>query len=135
MKAGSELIYFISETHYFSKDYSILNITLVGSLKKRNIDTFRSCVEQVSQSGAKCVIFNFRDVVPETTDLEDEVFALVKQLFMTIRERPALLRVSGVHPNLRPVFLAKSLVSAEEIVNNLADALQSFLPLDSRKSA
>ena len=134
MMKSEILFYFISETHYFEKDYSVLGVTFVGPLIMKNAGTFQDCLKQIYQSTAKCVVLNFRDVPSE---IAPEFLPLIHKLFATFREKPTFFRVSGVHPDLRKVFLEKGFLQPEELVNNLSDALNSLPPITSseKKSA
>lgn len=127
MKSSTDFFYFLSETHYFQKDYSVLGVTFVGTLTLTHRDAFQNCTEQVSKSLAKFVIFNFRDV---TIQLDPNFLPLIQKLLITAREKPAFIRLSGVHPDLRKVFHEHKFVQEDELVNNLADALNSLPPLD-----
>src|SRR4051794_5613427 len=95
---SNHLKYFLSETHYFERDYSILVVTLVGSLTEKNVPIFNQCIEQVSKSSAKWVIINFRDV-PSGSD--DTLIPSLRHMIDTVHKIPAGLRISGIHPQIR----------------------------------
>ncbi len=124
---NSNLVYFFSETHYFAKDFSILNVTLVGPLISKNLGIFETCVQEIIKLSSKCIIFNFRDVPPE---LDPNFLPIIESLMGHVRERPVQIRFSGLHPDIRRNFLEKKLVQEEEMTNNLADALNSIPTLE-----
>ncbi len=119
----SKLVYFFAETHYFSKDHSVLVVNIVGPLVKDNITTFEECGEEIFKSKSKWIILNFRDVSP---DVDLAFLPLLGQLQKKIRGKPAHLRLSGLHPDIRKVLQDQNLVFPDELVNNLSDALKSL---------
>ena len=117
------LTYFASETHYHQKNYSLLGITWVGTLSRSNTETLIKCLQEFAQSQSKFVIVNFRDVAPK---IDEEIIPLLKEFFQMVRNRPAHIRLSGMHPQLRVLFKDLGLADQNEMVNNLAEALQSL---------
>lgn len=117
----------MSETHYFERDHSILGVTFVGPLIISNQSRFLECAEQIYQSTSQCIILNFRDV---PADVDPEFLPMIQNLLMKIREKSALLRISGVHPDLRKTLQDLGYIQVDELVNNLADALSSLPPIN-----
>lgn len=122
-KIQSPLRYFLSETHYFERDYSILVVTLVGPISEENIPIFLQCADQISKSTAKWVIVNFRDV---PSILDKTLVPSLQKLLNLIRTRPAGLRLSGIHPQLRKVLEEQNIALEGEIASNFAEALDSL---------
>ena len=103
----------------------MLVVSIVGPLTKENQPIFKECNEEILKLSSKWIILNFRDVSP-LVDLS--YIELLDQLQKKIREKPAFLRLSGVHPELRKVLQEKQIVRPEELVNNLSEALSSLPP-------
>lgn len=122
---SSSLKYFLSETHYFERDYSVLIVTLVGSLTKDSQNAFTHCLEQVQKSSARWAIVNFRDV---SGDADEATYSCFTELSKLIRGRGVGVRLSGIHLKLRKELFDRNLFEATEVVNNLHEALES-LPL------
>lgn len=116
------LTYFLTETH-FSSEHSVLVITLIGELTKENDYVLQECQQQVGQASAHWAILNFRDIVGKH-DLE--CILALDQLFSIIRMKPCSVRFSGIHPRLKEVFLQKKLIHLDEVVNNLAEAMDQL---------
>lgn len=126
-KPNRGLVYFISETHHFERKSSIAVIGLVGCFVERNERLILECLDAVSRQACKAVVLNFRDVFPET---DASTAGWVKRMVGTARERSLALRVSAIHPLLREHLLRTGSVSEEDIVNNLAQALEVLTELD-----
>jgi anti-anti-sigma regulatory factor len=126
------LSYFISETHDFAKDYSVAVVTLVGSLSKETSPILLDCHEQLSRLKCKWIILNFRDT---QQGIDSHALATLKSLQQTIREKPIILKFSGVHPDMRQVFLSEKIVIEEDLFNNLAEALQFTSALHEKEVA
>lgn len=123
MKAQSKMVYFLSETHFFSKDQSLLVVNIVGPLTKKNMFIFRQCQEQIYRSRTKWVVLNFRDVPPE---FDVEFLPLFDELRVILMEKAAQVRFSGLHPQLKQTLTEQKLVQQADLTNNLAEALQTF---------
>lgn len=121
-KNHQRLIYFLAETH-FSEDHSVLVVSIVGPLVKENVATFRACFDEILKCTSKWVVLNFRDVTPT---IDPTIMDVLNQLQSSIRQKPGLLRLSGLHPELRVVLSEKKIILPEEVQNNLAEALESF---------
>lgn len=116
------LSYFISETHVFAQNYSVAVVTLVGSLSKETAAVLLDCHEQLSRLKAKWIILNFRDIVQ---GIDSSAIETLKELQRSIREKPTILKFSGLHPEMRQILLNEKIVVEEDLFNNLAEALQS----------
>jgi anti-anti-sigma regulatory factor len=116
------LVYFMSETHFFSKDYSILVVNLVGTINLDTASVLHDCQEQILKSTSKWVILNFRDVSPES---DSNTYQILRQLRQAVHNRPVVLRIAGIHPDLKNSLIKNDILKEEELFNNLADALQS----------
>lgn len=125
IQMSSRLKYFLSETHYFERDYSVLIVTLVGALTRENHGAFAHCLEEVQKSSAKWTIVNFRDV---SGDADDVTYQCFSELSKFVRGKGVGVRLSGIHLKLRKELFDRNLFEATEVVNNLAEALES-LPL------
>ncbi len=117
------MVYFISETQVTSKDQPLLVINFVGALTKSNLVEFEQCQEQVLGTKAKWIILNFRDV---SAGIDTEVLAFFDRFRLQLKKKSTQVRFSGLHPDLKTLLLGKKMIHTEEIVNNLAEALQSF---------
>ena len=58
----SRLMYFVSETHDFQKQQSVVVVNLVGPLVRENEAILQECIDGLGRSQARWLIFNFRDV-------------------------------------------------------------------------
>lgn len=117
-------MYFLSETHYFQQDYSVLIVTLVGPLTRKSEATFLQCLEEISKSTAKWVVLNFRDV---PGDLDSSFLPLMGQFKEISQQKAMNFKLSGVHPHLRGVLKEHQLADPDQLVDNLADVI-SILP-------
>ena len=120
---SSRLVFFTSESHFFLESYSVLSLTLVGSLTRENRLAFLECANQILQSDAKWIILNFRDV---DEHFDPEYVQLLGDLVLSIRKKGSAARMSGLHPGIRRQLLERELVAPDELTNNLAEALESI---------
>lgn len=111
-----KLTYLIAEKKF------VLVISFVGPLVRSNLSVFEECMREVEKRGASFIILNFRDV-PSSVDRT--VFPAVARLQKLIRLKPAALRMTALHPELRKVLDEQGLLRAAEVANNLGEALQS----------
>ncbi|MCM2324199.1 MAG: STAS domain-containing protein [Oligoflexia bacterium] len=108
-------------TYFLSEKGAVLIVTFVGPLVRANALTLEECIQDVAKSPATIVILSFRDV-PEVMD--PSLTGTLARLQNTVRQRGALLRMSGIHPSLR-IFMAEAgLLLMEEVCDNLSQALQ-----------
>jgi len=121
-KTVSGLVYFLAETHYPSKG-AVLVVTIVGPLVKGNVSIFQDCVEAILKTSAKWAVINFRDVSPQ---IDSAYIPILDSLLNSIRDKPAHVRLSGLHPNLKETLKSAKVLLSEELSNNLAEALQSL---------
>jgi anti-anti-sigma regulatory factor len=126
------LAYFISETHFYSKDYSLLVVNLVGSIAQETLPVLQECQEHIKNSASKFVILNFRDISQES---DASILSLFDALQKAIRQRPVMLKFSGLHPQLRKILIAEKILAEEDLFNNLAEALQSATALPVKEEA
>lgn len=109
---------------YFSSEKKgILILTLIGPLIRSNALILSECINVVSSSSARWIILNCRDIPPE---IDQSLAAPLARLQKTIREKPAELRISGLHPDLFVTFKKKGILREHEICSNLAEALQQI---------
>ncbi len=123
MKLKSKLVYFLSETHFFSQNQSLLVVNLVGALTKKNMHVFQDCQRQIDQSTAKWIVINFKNA---SSEMDAEFIPLLDQLRLSIYKKMAQFKFSGLHPRLKECLLQMKLAHPDELAINLADALQTF---------
>lgn len=126
-KTNRGLVYFISETHHFEQKRSVAVMGLVGSFVGRNEHSILECIDAVSKLSCKSVVLNFRDVFPE---IDPTTASWVRRLIDAAREKAISLRISAVHPVLRAHLQEEGSVGEEEMVNNLAQALEMVAELE-----
>lgn len=122
-KSNRGLVYFISETHHFDQKRSVAVVGLVGCFVDRNEHSIGECLEAVGRLSCKAVVLNFRDVFPE---IDASTAGWIQKLVRAARARVISLRVSAVHPQLREHLMRNGAISGDEVVNNLAQALEIF---------
>jgi len=122
-KSSKTLRYFLSEAHFYDKDYSILIVTLIGPVVEINASIFLECLNQISKASSKWVVVNFRDV---PSHLDPSFLYLFSYLRETVRRKGAELKLSGLHPHLKKMLQENELVHPAEIENNLAEAIESL---------
>ena len=54
------------------------------------------------------------------------VVPIFARLQKSIREKPAILKITSVHPQLRTFLQEMGILRTEELTNNLAEALQTI---------
>lgn len=113
-------------TYFLAEKNRILVISLIGPLAKVNTPTLENCIREVKERSPQWVILNFRDVPPE---VDKTVVPQIARLQKLVREKPAILRLSSIHPELKKFLEYEGLVRSDEVCNNLAEALKS-LPLE-----
>lgn len=127
-----KLVYIISETHFFSKDYSIAVVNFVGEMTKETISILQICEEQISKLNSKWLILNFRDV---SSTIDTRALEGLHQFHISIREKPGTLKLAGLHPTLKTIFLEKKLIDEQDIFNNLAEAIHTLSQISIKKDA
>ena len=125
----SQFSYFISEKDLSSQNGILLVIALMGPISRSNAPIFEKFLDELSQKQAHWVIINLRDV---EKDVERPMFPVFARLQKLIRDKPAELKLCGVHPELRVVLEQAGILRATEVVNNLAMALQTLSPRSNR---
>jgi anti-anti-sigma regulatory factor len=111
----------MSETHFFSQDYSILVVNLVGVINQETSPILQECQREICKSNSKWIILNFRDISQEGVQ---SMIPILVELQKIIRQKPVTLRFSGLHPDLRTLLVQEKAISEEDLFNNLADALK-----------
>ena len=124
--SNSDFIYFISETHHYKKNYALLGLTFVGAIHAHHKEVLLECLEKIKQSKAKYFIINFRNVFQV---IDPHIISVFDHFLKVIRSRPSVIRLSGVHPALKQLFIDQGLVESFEIVNNLSEAIKSLSSL------
>ena len=132
-KSFSRLMYFISETHDFQKQQSVIVVNLVGPLVRENESILQECIDSLGRSQARWLIFNFRDVPFES--LSPGIANAFYEWQLEARKRGMGLRFSGLHPQLRDRFMNLGICSSDELVDNLAIALQTLSILSQSRAA
>jgi anti-anti-sigma regulatory factor len=120
-KSKSSLIYFMSETHFFSQDYSVLVVNFVGSIDQQTLPIIHECRDEILKSKSKWIILNFRDISHQSDHL---MIGTLDELKKMIQQNSVVLRLSGLHPTLRSLLVQEKIVDEESLFNNLADALR-----------
>ncbi|OFZ55602.1 MAG: hypothetical protein A2428_12135 [Bdellovibrionales bacterium RIFOXYC1_FULL_54_43] len=118
MNDSEKLTYFIAEKN------NIVVISLIGPLLRGNAHVLEACMDEISRRHVRFVIVNFRDV-PNTMDRT--VIPALARLQRLIRSKPAVLRMSSIHPELRRTLETQGILRPEELANNLSDALKSLV--------
>jgi anti-anti-sigma regulatory factor len=117
LESPSALQYFIAEKN------AVLIVSWVGEFAHGTAEVIDKCRDEVVKSGAKWVIFNLRDLKPSMDRITVPVFARLQK---GIREKPAVLRLTSMHPDLRGFLQEQGVLRPEELSNNLAEALQGI---------
>jgi anti-anti-sigma regulatory factor len=99
-------------------------VSWVGSFAHEAVEVIEKCRGEVSKSQAQWVIMNLRDLKPAMDRTAIPTFARLQK---TVREKPAVLKLSSVHPELRSFLDSQGLLRMEELANNLTEALQMIL--------
>jgi anti-anti-sigma regulatory factor len=120
-KMDSDLNYFFAEKN------NCLVISLVGSLSVDQQSILEECAKEMEASSAKWIIINFRDV---SCHAHKQTLECLRQLQNRVRMKPATLKLSSIHPELKKMLLALEIVRAEELTNNLMEALTATLSIE-----
>jgi anti-anti-sigma regulatory factor len=123
LRNTQKLIYFFAETHYYSQDHSVLVVNIVGPLVKQNLTILQECANEIHTFKSKSIIINFRDVSPE---VDPAALPIINTLYKTILQKPAELRLSGIHPTFRSILKEKLEGNPDHFTDNLAQALESL---------
>jgi anti-anti-sigma regulatory factor len=118
------LQYFIAEKN------SVLVLSWIGTFAHAAISIIEECQAEMNKTQAKCVIMNCRDLSPA---MDRSAVPVLAKLQKTIREKPAVLRLSSVHPELLSFLEFQGLIRKEEVALNLTEAIQSLAKLDGNK--
>ena len=117
LETSSNLQYFIAEKN------AVLIVSWIGEFTHQTSSIIDKCREEIAKSGAKWVIFNLRDLKPDMDKITVPVFARLQK---NIREKPAVLRLTSLHPNLRSFLQEQGVLRPDEVANNLAEVLQGI---------
>ncbi|MCC7441571.1 MAG: hypothetical protein IT285_08060 [Bdellovibrionales bacterium] len=115
--AGLELRFFIAEQG------PVQIVSLVGYLVRDNEPVLERCVKEVIGRNAAWVILNFRDVAPE---VDRKLFRSLVQAQKMLREKPKMVRICGLHPDLANQLMDQGVVRREELFGNVAEVLASL---------
>lgn len=106
---------------YFISDKDGLSVvTLSGTVGKESGTLLKTCVDELEQRGARCVILHadrLDDIVPDAL----RIFAVFQKL---LRERDRVLRIVGLKPSLRKFLLQQGVLYESELRQDLREALQ-----------
>ena len=108
--------YFLSEKQQF------LVVSLVGTLTKATHGEIQKCEEAILASSAKCIVLNFH----EFKGMDLTGIRPLAQLQKCIREKPAQLRLCFVNTDIYSMMDRVGAVRAQEICEDLVQALKSF---------
>jgi anti-anti-sigma regulatory factor len=117
LESPSSLQYFIAEKN------AVMIISWIGEFSHETSGVIEKCREDVGNSTAKWVILNLRDLKPSMDKITVPIFARLQK---TVREKPAILRLTSVHPELRGFLLQQGVLRPDELTNNLAEALRGI---------
>jgi anti-anti-sigma regulatory factor len=112
------LQYFIAEKN------SVVILSLVGVLAHETIRTIEDCQTELLKMKAKWVIMNCRDLQPQ---MDRSVVPIFARLNKNIRDMPATLKLTSLHPELRSYLEAQGLLRTEEVALNLHEALKGIV--------
>jgi anti-anti-sigma regulatory factor len=117
LESTTSLQYFIAEKN------AVMIVSWIGEFSYETSGIIEKCQEDLSKSSAKWVILNLRDLKPTMDKITVPIFARLEK---AIREKPAVLRLTSVHPELKGFLLQQGVLRPEELTNNLAEALRSI---------
>jgi anti-anti-sigma regulatory factor len=109
------LQYFIAEKN------SVVILSWVGVLAHETIRTVEECQTELLKIKAKWVVMNCRDLKPQ---MDRSVVPVFARLNKSIRDIPATLKMTSIHPELRSYLEEQGLLRTEELALNLTDALK-----------
>jgi anti-anti-sigma regulatory factor len=112
------LQYFIAEKN------SVVILSWVGVLAHETIRSIEDCQAELLKINAKWVVMNCRDLKPQ---MDRSVVPVFARLNKAIRDIPATLRLTSIHPELRSYLEAQGLLRNDELALNLADALKGVI--------
>jgi anti-anti-sigma regulatory factor len=112
------LQYFIAEKN------SVVILSWVGVLAHENIRTIEECQSELLKTKAKWVVMNCRDLKPQ---MDRSVVPIFARLNKSIRDLPATLRLTSIHPELRSYLETQGLLRTDELALNLTDALKDLV--------
>jgi anti-anti-sigma regulatory factor len=115
-EASTSLQYFIAEKN------SVIIVSWIGQFVHETIQTIEACQTDLLKAQAKWVIFNCRDLKP---NMDRSAIPILAKLQKTIREKPAVLKMTSMHPELRSYLDSQGLIRPEEIALNLTDAIRT----------
>ncbi len=108
-------------SYFLSKKQSILIVSLIGPLIRENAHVLEECIREVEATPAEWVILNFRDV---PAPMDKALFPALARLYkMLSSKRESHLRISSLHPDLRIPLLESGIFHADDLSNNLSEAL------------
>ncbi|OFZ21757.1 MAG: hypothetical protein A2X94_15835 [Bdellovibrionales bacterium GWB1_55_8] len=111
-------------TYLLAEKKSILVVSFIGPLVRTNAHVLEKCIKEISKREATWVIVNFRDV---PANLDRTVYPALARLQQVIRSKPAELKMTALHPELRKQLDQQGLLRPKEVVDNLAIALQAVV--------
>ena len=117
LESTTSLQYFIAEKN------AVMIVSWIGEFSYETSGIIEKCREDLSKSPAKWIILNLRDLKPTMDKITVPIFARLEK---SIREKPAVLRLTSVHPDLKNFLLQQGVLRPEELTNNLAEALRSI---------
>lgn len=117
--------FFLADKEIPTQKGVILLISLTGSLDRNSANEFMKLLKELKARSFHWAVLSLRDI---QKDVERPQFVAFANLQKMIREKPAELKICGLHPELRLTLEAAGLIRAKEVVNNLADALRTLKP-------
>jgi anti-anti-sigma regulatory factor len=120
-----QFTYFVSQKELPSQDGILLLVALAGRIHRPEAQPFEKLIEEITAKPAHWVILSLRDV---GQNVERTMFPALARLQKVVRDKPAELKLCGVHPELKISLESAGIIRSIEIVNNLAQALTSLSP-------
>lgn len=114
-----ELEYFISAKPPF------LVVSFNGALARTSGEVFERCHEEILASGAKLVILSFHDVA----GIERPIIPVLVKFQKALRDAKLSIRLCYLRPEYRKLLVDMGAIRAEEIDDNLKDALAKMASL------
>ncbi|HTL12484.1 MAG TPA: hypothetical protein VL588_08360 [Bdellovibrionota bacterium] len=116
-KRDQPLQYFIAEQG------PVQIVSLVGQINRENEPVLQKCVKEILGRNAAWVIFNFRDI---SLDIDRKMFRILVQAQKTLREKPKVVRICGLHPELYAQLVEQGVIRQEEVFANVAEVIAAI---------
>lgn len=113
--------------YFIAEKSSVVVLSWVGALAHETIRTIEECQNEILNLKAKWVVMNCRDLKPQ---MDRSVVPIFARLNKTIRDMPATLRLTSLHPELRSYLEEQGILRNEELSLNLTEALKTIVRPD-----